>query len=113
MAAAETTPGVWRHEWQVQSYEVDFRKRATVEAICRCFLNAAWNHAEQLGFGYKHLAEQGLLWVLVRLLVRIENYPIWGDKLDLCTWPRGTSGAFALRDFEMLDSGGSQLAAGA
>ena len=113
MELAETEPRVWRQNWAVRSYEVDFRQRATLEAICRCFLDAAWNHAEQLGFGYGHLAKQGLLWVLVRLLVRIERYPLWSEQARLSTWPRGLGGAFALRDFELVDPAGTQLAAGA
>jgi medium-chain acyl-[acyl-carrier-protein] hydrolase len=113
MEQTETEAGVYRHTWQVHSYEVDFRKRTTVEAICRRFLDAAWIHAEQLGFGYEQLARQGLLWVLVRLVVRMESCPLWGHKAELSTWPRGTSGAFALRDFEIVDSNARPLAAGA
>lgn len=113
MEADSTESGVWRERWQVRSYEVDFRKRVTVEAICRSFLDAAWSHAEQLGFGYEHLAQQGLLWVLVRLRVQIDRYPLWGEAVALKTWPRGTSGAFALRDFEIVDSDGKQLVGGA
>ncbi len=113
MGESETQTGLWRQSWQARSYEVDFRKRASAEAICRRFLDAAWTHAEQLGFGYEHLAQQGLLWVLVRLEVRIQSYPIWGDSTEVRTWPRGTSGAFALRDFEIVDSNGKELVTGA
>jgi medium-chain acyl-[acyl-carrier-protein] hydrolase len=113
MEPAQTEPGVWRQQWRAHSYEVDFRQWATLEAICRRFLDAAWNHAGHLGFGYEHLARQGLLWVLVRLVVRVERYPFWGEPTQLRTWPRGLGGAFALRDFEIVDSGGTQLAAGA
>ena len=113
MEADESGPGIWRQRWQVRSYDVDFRKRVSAEAICRAFLDVAWNHAEQLGFGYEHLARQGLFWVLVRLLVQIDSYPLWGDAVELRTWPRGTNGAFALRDFELVDSAGKQLVGGA
>lgn len=112
MAAQSTEPGIWRQPWLAHSYEVDFRQRTTAEALCRSFLDAAWSHAEQLGFGYEHLASQGLLWVLVRLLVRVENYPLWGQAAELRTWPCGTSGAFALRDFEIADAQGRPFAAG-
>lgn len=111
MAAEPREAGIWRQPWMAHSYEVDFRKRTTLEAICRSFLDAAWSHAAQLGFGYEHLAAQGLLWVLVRLLVRVENYPLWGQSAELSTWPCGTSGAFALRDFEIADGQGKPLAA--
>jgi acyl-ACP thioesterase len=96
----------------IHSYDVDFRKRATPEAICRAFLEAAWNHAEDLGVGYAELAKQNKFWVLARLFVKIESYPHWGETVDLTTWPRGTSGVFALRDFEILNAEAKRLAAG-
>lgn len=106
-------PGVWRAEFQIRSYDVDFRRRATAQAICRAFLEAAWNHAEQLGFGFAALASQNRLWVLARLLVEIDVYPRWGEKVRLSTWPRGFSTLFALRDFELHDNSQRRLAAGA
>ena len=109
----ELEPGVWRAEFQIRSYDVDFRRRATAQAICRAFLEAAWNHAEQLGFGFAALASQNRLWVLARLLVEIDVYPRWGEKVRLSTWPRGFSTLFALRDFELFDNGQRRLAAGA
>lgn len=105
--------GVWREAFQIHSYNVDFRKRATVEAICRAFLEAAWNHAEQLGFGYVSLSKRNKLWVLARLLVQIDFYPTWGERVSLTTWPRGVSGLFALRDFELFNAGEKRLAGGA
>jgi medium-chain acyl-[acyl-carrier-protein] hydrolase len=111
-SAAELNPGVWLENLPIRSYDVDFHKRATAEALCRSFLEAAWNHAEQLGFGYLALAGQNKLWVLSRLLVQIDLYPHWGDNLQLRTWPRGTSGVFALRDFEICSTAGQRMAVG-
>jgi acyl-ACP thioesterase len=104
---------IWRESLRIHSYDVDFAKRATPVALCRAFLEAAWNHAEKLGFGYAELASQNKLWVLARLLVQIDVYPLWGEIVELTTWPRGISGAFALRDFEICATGGRRLAAGA
>ena len=105
-------PEVWQETVQVHSYDVDFRQRATAEAICRTFLEAAWNHAERLGFGYSALARQGRFWVLARLFVELHSLPAWGDRLILSTWPRGISGLFALRDFEFLDQHSQTVVAG-
>jgi acyl-ACP thioesterase len=91
---------------------VDFAKRASPEAICRWFLEAAWNHAEQLGIGYRHLADYNYLWVLSRLVVRFEGHAAWGETVELRTWPRGVSGVFALRDFECYDRTGHRMVAG-
>jgi acyl-ACP thioesterase len=111
-AASESGTGIWRNRLQIHSYDVDFRKLATPEALCRIFLEAAWNHAERLGFGYSTLAAQKQLWVLSRLLVQIDVYPGWGDTVELKTWPRGVNGAFAMRDFEIGTLDGQLLAAG-
>jgi medium-chain acyl-[acyl-carrier-protein] hydrolase len=101
-----------REHVQIRSYDVDFRGRATAEAICRIFLDAAWSHAELLGVGYEELAQQGKFWVLARLLVEIYLYPQWGETVELTTWPRGINGAFALRDFEICNEQGKRLVAG-
>lgn len=103
--------GVHDEDLQVHSYDVDFSKNATPQAICRWFLEAAWNHAEQLGFGFAMLSRENRLWVLARLLLEFTAYPTWGDPVRLSTWPRGVSGAFALRDFELCNNTGSKLVA--
>ncbi len=104
--------GVWRESLKIHSYDVDFRKHATVQAMSRAFLEAAWNHAEHLGIGYVELAKQNRFWVLARLFVQVDKYPRWGDTLELTTWPRASSSAFALRDFEIFDPAGTRAAAG-
>lgn len=104
--------GFWTQELQFHAYDVDFRRRATVSSLCRYFLDAAWNHAEQLGVGYNQLAQQGRFWVLSRLWVQFGRFPEWGEPVRLTTWPREPKGVFALRDFEFSDRSGLICAAG-
>ncbi len=104
--------GTWSETVTIHSYDVDFTRHATLEALCRYFLEAAWNHAEALGFGFTHLAREGKVWVLSRLLLDLETYPCWGDQVTFHTWPRGIQSIFALRDFELLGGNGRRLAAG-
>ncbi|HTL55171.1 MAG TPA: acyl-ACP thioesterase domain-containing protein [Candidatus Limnocylindrales bacterium] len=104
--------GVWREELRLHSYDVDFTQMVSIETICRLFLEAAWNHAEALGVGFAHLAERQRLWVLVRLLIKMEGYPRWGETVRLITWPRAARSVFALREFELTDSSGKQLGGG-
>ncbi|HEV2392197.1 MAG TPA: acyl-ACP thioesterase domain-containing protein [Verrucomicrobiae bacterium] len=105
-------PGVWTEHFTVHSYDVDFKHAASLEALCRYFLEAAWNHAEALGVGFKNLLSQKKVWVLSRLLVKLERCPRWGDAVVLKTWPRLSTQVLALRDFEMLTPLGAPLAAG-
>ena len=106
------TAGVWTESVTIRSYEVDFRQQATPEALCRYFLEAAWNHAEALGVGYSHLATQNRVWVLARLLIKISGSLPWGATARLRTWPRATKSALAMREFELLDLAGSQILGG-
>ena len=103
---------VWTEQLKFCSYDVDFTRRATIASLCRCFLEAAWNHAEALGVGFNHLGGQNKFWVLSRLLLEVEHSPVWGSLATLRTWPRAAKSVFAMRDFEMADSAGTRIAAG-
>lgn len=106
------SPGIWTEPLTIRSYDVDFRKRATPEAICRYFLEAAWNHAEALGVGYTHLAQQNRFWVLARLLIQFKGSLQWRDPARLNTWPRPTKSVLAMREFEILDANDRQIVGG-
>lgn len=103
---------VWSETFSVHSYDVDGGKNATLESLCRHFLEGAWNHAEVLGVGFARLAGQGKVWVLSRLLIEVRRSPQWGEVLRLDTWPRVAVSAFAMRDFEMVDGSGQIVVAG-
>jgi acyl-ACP thioesterase len=104
--------GVWTECVAIHAYEADFKHHATLDSLCRCFLEGAWNHAEYLGVGFHQLAAQQKFWVLSRMTIEMERYPCWGDQLKFKTWPRGTSSIFALRDFEIYDSDEMRLGGG-
>jgi medium-chain acyl-[acyl-carrier-protein] hydrolase len=106
------TPPVWVETFKVHSYEVDSTQRATLKTLCHFFQEAAWNHAELLGVGYSRLQTEQRLWVLSRLLVKVERYPRWGDAVTVRTWPRHARSVFAMRDFRILEASGHTLAAG-
>ena len=105
--------GVWTVGLQIHSYDVDFKRVVTLDALCRYFFDAAWSHAEALGVGYTHLAAQAKFWVLSRLVVSLKRLPSWGESVTLHTWPREPKGIFALRDFELVDAQGVRLVGGA
>lgn len=103
----------WEQEFPVRSYDVDFRRQASIETVCRFFLEGAWNHAEALGFGFSHLAEEGKLWVLSRLMVQVHRYPRWGETVWVRTWPRAAKSVFAMRDFQLLSATREVIGCGA
>ncbi len=111
MNAPNVDPGIWTENFKIHSYEVGLSRRATLETVCRYFQEAAWNHAEALGVGYSQLRRQNRIWVLSRLLVKVEHYPRWAETVTIRTWPRAAKSIFAMRDFELFDCGGTRLGA--
>src|SRR4051812_24122807 len=111
MTKSSPAPTIWREEFTVHSYEVDFKKGATLEGLCRHFQEAAWNDAEALGVGYQRLQEQNRIWVLSRLILKVKRRPQWGENLTMETWPQAAKSVFAMRDFEIFDSVGALLVA--
>jgi acyl-ACP thioesterase len=107
-----TEDGVWSEQFKIASYDVDASRHATLEAIARHFLEAAWNHAEALGVGYSHLAGEHKAWVLSRFLLSVNRYPGWGETVMMSTWPRPAEALFALRDFQLADTNGETLLGG-
>ena len=71
------------------------------------------DHAEKLGVGYQRLQAENKIWVLSRLLIKIARYPRWAETVRVHTWPRAAKSVFAMRDFEMFDSSGERMLAGA
>jgi acyl-ACP thioesterase len=87
----------------------DFRMR--LDSMLRYFQDAAALHSEQIGFGIRKLASEGIAWILSRLWLEVVRPPEYGETLTLVSWSRGSSGFKMRRDFEIW-SGTERVAAG-
>ncbi|CAL4949831.1 unnamed protein product [Urochloa decumbens] len=86
----------------VRSYEVGPDKTATMETVLNLLQETALNHVWMSGllgdgFGATHgMIKNDLIWVVSRMHVQVEQYPIWGEVLDIDTWV-GSSGKNGMR----------------
>jgi acyl-ACP thioesterase len=101
----------WEDEYSISFDEVDTKNGAFLSVLWSFMQETAWHHADHLKLGYSDLAEQNYFWVLSRLLIQVEEYPGWGDKIRVKTWLNGVGRLFALRDFSITDSKGSIIGA--
>jgi acyl-ACP thioesterase len=111
-SAALVAPNIWQAHYAVRSYEVDARGVVSVPSLCNFFQDAASGHAHALGVSVDQLAAENLTWMLYRLTLEIEAECRWRETLTLHTWPSGSQGLFALRDFIFHDRRGRRLGAG-
>jgi medium-chain acyl-[acyl-carrier-protein] hydrolase len=87
----------------VSSFHSDLMGKLSIPSIFSFFQEIAWENATLYGFGYEDLNSHNLFWVLSRLHVEINHLPSWTESFKLATWPSGTDGPFALRDYVMID----------
>jgi medium-chain acyl-[acyl-carrier-protein] hydrolase len=100
---------IWEEDFLVTSADTDFSRKLSISALTNMFIQIAWHHAEELGFGVKYLHENGLAWVLSRFHLKIESLPEWNDTVKMVTWPKGIRRLFYLRDLEIYDKQGNQI----
>lgn len=97
--------------YQIRTYEVDFRGHIRLTSFLNYMQDLAYLHATHLGFGIESLLKQNMTWVLSRNNVKFFNSPDLSKKIIGRTWPAGTMGRFALREFEFFDESDNIIAA--
>ncbi|XP_062145208.1 palmitoyl-acyl carrier protein thioesterase, chloroplastic-like [Alnus glutinosa] len=92
----------YRQTVVIRSYEVGPDKTATLESILNLLQETALNHVWMSGllgngFGATHgMVRNNLIWVVSRMQVQIDHYPIWGEIVEIDTWV-GASGKNGMR----------------
>jgi medium-chain acyl-[acyl-carrier-protein] hydrolase len=94
---------IWDDRYRVGWNEADINNQASLVTISNWLQETAGRHAQHLGFGFDKATRENLIWVVVRLLIKMDRYPAWKDEITVRTWPRGLDGLFAMRDFLILD----------
>ena len=103
---------IWREEVLIRFGSVDRSDRLTLWRICDFFQEAAISHAEDLGVGRDALKSTGQAWILSRLSLFAERRPVFGEIVQVSTWPRGRDKLFALRDYEIRGADNKALVRG-
>ncbi|KAL2518962.1 Palmitoyl-acyl carrier protein thioesterase [Abeliophyllum distichum] len=105
-----TDEGVgYRQTVVIRSYEVGPDKTATIETILNLLQETALNHVWMSGllgdgFGATHgMMKNNLIWVVSRMQVQVDHYPIWGEVMEIDTWV-GASGKNGMRRDWLLRS---------
>ncbi|XP_047324242.1 palmitoyl-acyl carrier protein thioesterase, chloroplastic-like [Impatiens glandulifera] len=104
----------YRQTVVIRSYEVGPDKTATIESILNLLQETALNHVWMSGllgdgFGATHgMMRNNLIWVVSRMQLEVDHYPIWGEVMEIDTWV-GASGKNGMRRDWLLKSHTSGL----
>lgn len=80
-------------------------------SLCNLLQMAASDHAEYHQVGFSGMQAMGKYWVLNRLYIEMERWPLWGDTLHIYTWVNLMKGPFSHRQFRITDADGQRLGA--
>jgi acyl-ACP thioesterase len=101
-----TEQHTWQESIRIHTFQMDPKGEAHLTTICNYLQEAASMHAQMAGLGFDAMVKRNQVWVLTRLKIEIDSYPVWNDRLTLTTWSRGNEGIFYLRDFYVVNEAG-------
>jgi medium-chain acyl-[acyl-carrier-protein] hydrolase len=100
----------YNKEFEVHVYDTGPDGRLSLASLFNYLQDAAWDHAEHLGFGRNDLLKDNRFWALSRMYAEIDHLPLWKDTVIVRTWPSGTDKLFALRNYEVSYADGRHIA---
>ena len=97
-------------KYKVTFNDIDFRKTLKLSTIFNYFQEIGDLHSQTTGGSTTILQQEyGLTWVLTRIKVDIERYPIWNEEILLETWFHKPKKYQIQRDFIVKDLDGNVI----
>ena len=90
---------------RVRFSETDKERKLALEAIVDYFQDCSTFQSEDLGVGFSYLLPQKLTWVLSYWHIVVEEYPLLGEEIAVCTLPYDFKGFLGKRNFYMEKEG--------
>ncbi len=101
---------VYKKKYHVDYGNADYYKKLKISALFNFFQDVASLHAENLGLGVESLQEnQGVTWVLVKILVQMDKFPNLNEEITVETWPQEPKKLEFERDFIVRDVEGNVI----
>ena len=100
---------IWEYKFKVRSFDVDKNKSITLTSISEYLQEVAGDHANSMGFGYRQLVLQDMVWILSGIKIEVERFPLWEEEIRIETWIVGNDKFLSRRDFEWYDSKGNLI----
>lgn len=101
-------PKVGRYEFTVEPFHCDFSNHYFLGHLGNAMLNAADYHSDARGYGMSYLNREHKTWVLSRLAIEMEHFPVAYDRIAIETWVDGVMRFFTSRNFAVTDAATGQ-----
>ena len=99
----------YTQEFRIASYQTDLSARIKPSAILEIMQEMAGVHAELLDVGRSRLLPMNQAWVLSRVEVQMDRFPLSGEIIKVETFPMPNRRVFFPRYFIFRDADGNQI----
>ncbi|MCC9620673.1 acyl-ACP thioesterase [Thalassospira sp. MA62] len=99
----------WRGTYRVRYSEIGPNGKAMISTLADYMQDAAGWGAHILNLAYDDTVDQGVAWVLARMVIHMRHYPENGEEITVETWPSGIARRVVTRDFRLLNSRGDVI----
>jgi medium-chain acyl-[acyl-carrier-protein] hydrolase len=90
-------------EFEVNYYEIDFRKRLLITSLINYFEDTAIKQSQDLGRGLDYMEKSNSAWVLFKWDIHIKRYPGFREKIKVTTIPYSLRKFYGYRSFIVVD----------
>ena len=97
-------------QYQIRATECDNNLDIRLSCLWDIMQDAAYHHANILGFDHQQMLQNGNFFVLVRMSANIRRYPKSQEKIKVETYPAGIHKLFCARKYEVFDEAGQSIA---
>lgn len=97
------------YAFQVSPQSVDFNRSVTLSSLIDLMLTAAQYNAEENGFGLRKLNDMGLSWVLLRMALEMDVFPMQYETVYIETWIEDIGRASTTRNFCLRNKKGGVI----
>ena len=92
------------YELFVELFHADFKGRLSLGILGNHLLNCAGLHAAARGFGMSRINEINYTWVLSRLVIEMNRFPLKNERFYISTWVEDVYRLFTNRNYAVYDA---------
>lgn len=96
-----TDNAIAEYPFIIQPQDVDFQSQLTLASLVNILLTTAGYNADENGFGIRKLNEMNSSWVLLRLAVEMNSFPLQYENISVETWIENIGRSTTIRNFRI------------
>lgn len=103
---------IFEHKYRVEIEDVDKNNFLSNRALIGKLEDIACFHAATLGQGPLDVSKNGFAWLLLNWRIKVLKRSVYGEVLNIKTWPREFDKISSYRDYEITNENGEVVALG-